>query len=124
MNNTMKLGLAGLAFVAAVILLSLQFLGPSKSKIPPMDPVTGFIADLHLTDNERYLFVTANGVDGVAVFEGIVEKKDDLDALNAKIAGVNPKPSVKVNVRVGKTPMPIPNITPATPSAPTKPVKP
>jgi hypothetical protein len=118
MNSNTKLGLAAVAFIAAIVLLFLQFRGSSRAPVPPMEPVTGFIADLQLTASERFLFVTANAVDGTAVFDGIVETKADLDALNAKIAAVNPKPPVKVTVKVGKTPVPIPKIT--QPTAPPK----
>ncbi len=120
MNNHAKLGIAAVGFVAALVLLVLQFSGSSRAPVPPMEPVTGFIADLQLTASERFLFVTANAVDGTAVFDGIVETKADLDALNAKIAAVNPKPPVKVTVKVGKTPVPIPKVTPPT-SAPKAP---
>ncbi len=124
MNNGMKLGLAGIAFLAAVVLLAMQFMGPSKPVIPPLEPVAAFIADLRLTDSERFLFVTANAVDGTAVFDGIVEKKEDLDALNAKIAAINPKPPVKVTVKVGKTPVPIPKSpAPSPPPTPPSPAK-
>ncbi|CAN5861944.1 hypothetical protein BH11PLA1_BH11PLA1_09600 [soil metagenome] len=110
MTQKMKLILAGAALGIAFVIMLITVLSNRSVSIPPPNSVVEFSAKLNLHDNVRNYYIAEHGdsAANTVLFDGVVEKQSDIDAIKARVDAINPKPKVEWNIKVGKLPAPFP----------------
>lgn len=115
-KQKLMLGFSITAIVISLVVVTMTILQSRPVQVAKADPLTDFYGRLNMMENMVFMFVEPKPVDGKIVMEGVVETAADLEALKAKVEGVQkqmPEIAVEWKVKVGKTPMPVPREKPA-----------